>query len=100
MCSTTDLFSLLSFFILLISLFLLLVYQALAYEGDGYTSVSSGSDSFTRILHDHCDREKYRRRKGELKTVIHWGQRKLLLSEIEFLTNCGDQSSLVVYAGI
>lgn len=33
----------------------------------------------------------YRRRQGENKTTVHWGQRKLILSEIEFLTK---------YAGI
>jgi hypothetical protein len=34
-----------------------------------------------------------------VKTVIHWGQRKLLLSEVEFLTLYGHLSSVVVYAG-
>jgi hypothetical protein len=35
------------------------------------------------------------------KTVLHWGQRKLLLSEIEFLTNHTDKDRkyIVVYAG-
>jgi cap2 methyltransferase len=42
---------------------------------------------------------KYRRRKGEVKIAMHFGQRKLLLSEIEFLTNCGNLSNIVVYAG-
>lgn len=42
---------------------------------------------------------QYRRRKGEVKTVIHWGQRKLLMSEIEYLTLHGDKASLIVYAG-
>jgi hypothetical protein len=41
-----------------------------------------------RILDDNSPRLPYRRRQGERKTVIHWGQRKLLLSEIEFLTIC------------
>lgn len=41
----------------------------------------------------------YRRRKGEVKSVIHWGQRKLLMSEIEFLTLHGHKANLVVYAG-
>ena len=31
--------------------------------------------------------------------VLHWGQRKLLLSEIEFLTMYGDLSETVVYVG-
>lgn len=38
-----------------------------------------------RILSDDFPREKYRRRTSEFKSVLHWGQRKLLLSEIEFL---------------
>lgn len=41
----------------------------------------------------------YRRRRGEPKTLLHWGQRKLLLSEIEFLTLFGAPTSPVVYAG-
>ena len=44
-------------------------------------------------------RKVYRRRKGEVKTVLHWGQRKLLISEIEFLTLYGNGRNLVVYAG-
>ncbi len=36
----------------------------------------------------------------KLSTTEHWGQRKLLLTEIEFLTNYGsDEDCLVVYAG-
>jgi ubiquinone/menaquinone biosynthesis C-methylase UbiE len=38
-----------------------------------------------RILPDTMKCEKYHRRTKEVKNVIHWGQRKLLLSEIEFL---------------
>ena len=44
-------------------------------------------------------RTPYGRRQGEVKTVEHWGQRKLLLSEIEFLTLYGHLAGLVVYAG-
>lgn len=54
---------------------------------------------FTRKLPEDAARERYRRRKNETKTVIHWGQRKLLLSEIEFLTLCGSCENPVVYAG-
>ena len=43
--------------------------------------------------------EKYTRRQGEAKTVEHWGQRKLLFSEIEFLTLYGHLAKKVVYAG-
>jgi hypothetical protein len=42
--------------------------------------------TFKRILRCDSLEEKYRRRKGEDKTTVHFGQRKLLLSEIEFLT--------------
>ena len=38
------------------------------------------------IANNDYPTQKYRRRKGEdKKHIIHWGQRKLLLSEIEFL---------------
>jgi SAM-dependent methyltransferase len=39
-----------------------------------------------RTLTSLMPREKYRTRSNEWKGVIHWGQRKLLLTEIEFLT--------------
>ena len=32
-------------------------------------------------------------------SALHWGQRKLMMSEIEFLTLHGDKAQLVVYAG-
>jgi len=56
---------------------------------------------FSRVLTISSIGLPYHRRKGELKTVLHWGQRKLLMSEIEFLTNeCSpDVSYTVVYAG-
>jgi len=54
---------------------------------------------FCRILQADDERLPYKRRKGEMKTVIHWGQRKLLMSEIEFLTLYGTTSRMVVYAG-
>ncbi|BBI30265.1 poly A polymerase regulatory subunit [Acanthamoeba castellanii medusavirus] len=56
---------------------------------------------FSRILAPDATRMPYRRRRGEDKSVIHWGQRKLLMSEIEFLTRYGHTSSsrTVVYAG-
>lgn len=40
-----------------------------------------------------------RRRQGEHKSVVHWGQRKLLLSEIEFLTEFAEPGDVVLYAG-
>ena len=58
---------------------------------------------FQRVLdHDVAPCQEYKRRTDEVKTVLHWGQRKLLLSEIEFLCDF-EKSSLdgktVVYAG-
>lgn len=43
----------------------------------------------------------YRRRHGEVKSTVHWGQRKLMLSEIEFLTKYTSKSAVYVcvYAG-
>jgi len=55
---------------------------------------------FTRVVDDAIVRcMPYRRRAGEEKTVVHWGQRKLLMSEIEFLTLHGRDATTVVYAG-
>lgn len=58
---------------------------------------------FERILTDNMPTSEYRRRKGEVKTVRHWGQRKLLLAEIEFLTRFlykkDEKKFKVVYAG-
>ena len=54
---------------------------------------------FTRELHPDAPRLPYRRRRGEHKTVIHWGQRKLLLSEIEFLTVFRGSGDCVLFAG-
>ena len=52
-----------------------------------------------RIMEDYHPSLPYRRRNDEEKSVIHWGQRKLLLAEIEFLTKYGDLSNNVVYVG-
>uniref|UniRef100_A0A7S0IU63 Cap-specific mRNA (nucleoside-2'-O-)-methyltransferase n=1 Tax=Calcidiscus leptoporus TaxID=127549 RepID=A0A7S0IU63_9EUKA len=54
---------------------------------------------FDRVLRADAPRAEYRRRKGETKTVIHWGQRKLLLTELEFLTQHARLGHPVVYAG-
>lgn len=57
---------------------------------------------FDRILREDDCMMLYSRREEKIKTTIHWGQRKLLLSEIEFLTIIGPRDlrgSLVVYAG-
>lgn len=52
-----------------------------------------------RILADDAKRERYRRRKFDLKSTLHWGQRKLLMSEIEFLTKYAFDGATVLYAG-
>ena len=52
-----------------------------------------------RVLLESAERKRYYERKNELRTTNHWGQRKLLLSEIEFLTEYGEKSNTVVYAG-
>ncbi len=41
---------------------------------------------FTRILGDDAPRSKYRDLPHNMRTTNHWGQRKLFLSEVEFLT--------------
>lgn len=54
-----------------------------------------------RILNQQtAERKVYKpSTRDELKTVLHWGQRKLLMSEIEFLTEYGEDGCLVLYAG-
>jgi cap2 methyltransferase len=57
---------------------------------------------FERVLRDDAPKAVYRSRKGELKSVIHWGQRKLLMSEIEFIQMCLpplEKRCVVIYAG-
>lgn len=54
---------------------------------------------FTRVLSDDCRKLKYRKRGNEFRKPLHWGQRKLLMMEIEFLTMYGDRSQTVVYIG-
>lgn len=66
-------------------------------QGVGYESRLD--IKFSRILTPDAPRLKYRRRTGEDKTVIHWGQRKLFLSELEFLTIHAVPGAIVVYAG-
>ncbi len=55
-----------------------------------------------RISMTSGTRQPYRRRKDDKKTVLHWGQLKLMLTEIEFLTLARDQkihNNIIVYAG-
>jgi len=54
---------------------------------------------FKRELSFEDPKLPYRSSKGQLRISLHHGQRKLLLSEIEFLTQFGRMSRNVVYAG-
>lgn len=53
-----------------------------------------------RILNiDTAPRAPYQRRTEEIKTVVHSGQRKLLIVEVEFLSRFYQPNDVVVYAG-
>lgn len=53
---------------------------------------------FSRIL-NMDERSEYVSRGFEWKKTLHWGQLKLLLTEIEFLTLYGNKKATMVYAG-
>jgi len=53
----------------------------------------------SRILQPTDPELSYAGREDEMKSVIHWGQRKLLMSEIEFLTEYSRPGQTVVDAG-
>lgn len=66
------------------------------------------SENFVRILTDEFPEKKYvPKGKEEDRTSVHFGQRKLFLSEVEFLTNCCAEISMekifkkiiLIYAG-
>lgn len=55
---------------------------------------------FSRVLdHPTAQEREYKARETEAKTVCHWGQRKLMLAEMEFLTRYYNEARTVVYAG-
>jgi hypothetical protein len=54
---------------------------------------------FSLTLDADASQLPYRQRPFELKGVVHWGQLKLMLSEIQFLSEHGHLSNTVVYAG-
>ena len=62
----------------------------------GY-SVESGME-FQRLLLPDAPQREYKERGEEMTSTCHWGQRKLLLSEIEFMTMFPHHTT-VVYAG-
>eukprot|EP00339_Tiarina_fusa_P029673 CAMPEP_0117084552 /NCGR_PEP_ID=MMETSP0472-20121206/59507_1 /TAXON_ID=693140 ORGANISM="Tiarina fusus, Strain LIS" /NCGR_SAMPLE_ID=MMETSP0472 /ASSEMBLY_ACC=CAM_ASM_000603 /LENGTH=543 /DNA_ID=CAMNT_0004813585 /DNA_START=506 /DNA_END=2133 /DNA_ORIENTATION=- len=79
------------------------VYQVLpGVNAPGYSLHTDIPFARTLDLTNKESASKYRRRTNEVKSVIHWGQRKLLMSEIEFLTNYSGPATgrcLLVYAG-
>jgi hypothetical protein len=52
-----------------------------------------------RIVNDKFPDLQYQNRTYKDKSVVHWGQRKLMLSEIEFLTLYAEKGITCVYAG-
>lgn len=50
-------------------------------------------------VHPDSPRMPYRRRKDSIKTSIHWGQRKLMMSEIQALSEVTITNPTVVYVG-
>jgi cap2 methyltransferase len=57
---------------------------------------------FERLLLPDAPMTPYRSRENERKTVVHWGQRKLLMSEIELLSMAHpplEKRCVVIYAG-
>jgi hypothetical protein len=55
--------------------------------------------SFQCILYSDAPVKEYAPRDGKARSLQHFGQRKLLLSEIQFLTHFLQPGQLVVYAG-
>ncbi len=54
---------------------------------------------FAMQLTDSVPSLPYRRRADELKISLHWGQRKLLMTEIFFLAKFSSLSKTILYAG-
>jgi hypothetical protein len=70
--------------------------QALLYDNH---IIETSLDELQRIMKDTDKKEKYRRREKDEKSVLHWGQRKLFLAELEFLTMYANPNDIVVYVG-
>lgn len=85
---------------------LLLDAHVPTYTGGGKRRIDSISRTgtnckvvpFSRTLEKNALTLPYEPRKGTRPT-LHWGQRKLLLSEIEFLTLHGGSNKTLVYVG-
>jgi hypothetical protein len=80
----------------------------IGFQDDNYTCYIfdniNNKNTLYRKLPPNLKREKYYSRWGEIKNIIHWGQRKLLLTEIEFLTTYGNadqtcKKKYVIYVG-
>jgi len=54
---------------------------------------------FSLKLSENLRKLPYRSRKFERKRALHWGQRKLLMSEVLLLTKYGHLSNTILYAG-
>jgi hypothetical protein len=67
------------------------------FQGAGPRSVTR--ERFCRTLEPNAPRIPYRRRRGELKTVVSWPSRMCLLLEAEFLTRFAEAGSTVLYVG-
>ena len=57
------------------------------------------NNNIKRILKNNFPRMVYRIRNEIEKTCLHWGQRKLLISEIEFLTKYSRKNDTILYIG-
>lgn len=69
--------------------------DALKAEEEGIRDKSP----FSLTLLPENKRLPYRRRLFDVKPVVHWGQLKLFLSELQFLSEHGHFSDTIVYAG-
>lgn len=58
----------------------------------------SGFGLSHRILPENAKKDSFISSKGP-HSALHWGQRKLMLSEVEFLTLYGHLANIIVYAG-
>lgn len=63
------------------------------------TAVVEGRDLGCQYTYDQLGRLPYVSGSGIMRQGCHSGQRKLLLTEIEFLSSCGGGAELVIYAG-
>jgi cap3/cap4 methyltransferase len=70
-------------------------------DGPGPARLRYDDDGVPIVLHDSFPRATYRSRGREVKTAVHWGQRKLLISEMQLLTYYGTPGTRywIVYVG-